>query len=264
MVFGRAYPLHLLREIETRVWLLAVESEAQIKSDGDLSLTTSSNEPGTGKSSNIIESTACLIAKMDSHINAMRIKSTESNDTREVSHTHQKIPQLTDDNISNSSNGGTKAKKRAKAFLSSKRLIVDVEKNIDSEESSISLSFRKDLHLQDENLKLDSSFSRWEERVGPVELERAVLSLLEFGQVTAAKQLQQKLSPGQIPSEFVLVDAALKFAAMSTPNSSVSMSMLDDELSSIIQSYNLVNDSYIVYPLQVWNFFCLVIIIIFV
>ncbi|KAL8125295.1 hypothetical protein AgCh_012832 [Apium graveolens] len=247
-----AYPLQLLREIETRVWLLAVESEAQIKSDGDFSLTTSSNEPGTGKSSNIIECTACLIAKMDSHINAMRIKSTESNDTREISHTHQKIPQLTDDNISNSLNGGMKAKKRAKAFLSSKRHIADVvEKNINSEESSIPLNFHKDMHLQDENLKLGSSFSRWEERVGPAELERAVLSLLEFGQVTAAKQLQQKLSPGEIPAEFILVDAALKFAAMSTPNSSVSMSMLDDELNLIIQSYNLVNDPYIVYPLQV-------------
>lgn len=248
-----AYPLHLLREIETRVWLLAVESEAQIKSDGDFSLSTSSNEPGSGKSSNIIECTACLIAKMDSHINAIRIKSTESNDTREISHTHQKIPQLTDDNISNSSNGGMKAKKRAKAFLSSKRQILDVlEKNTDSEESSISLDFRKDLHLQDENLKLDSSFSRWEERVGPAELERAVLSLLEFGQITAAKQLQQKLSPGQIPSEFVLVDAALKLAAISTPSTSVSMSMLDDELSSIIQSHKLLNDDpYIVYPLQV-------------
>lgn len=256
MVFGRAYPLHLLREIETRVWLLAVESEAQTKSDGDFSLTTGSNEPGTGKTSNIIECTACLIAKMDSHINAMRIKSTEGNDTREISQTHQKNPQLTDDNISNNSNGGMKAKKRAKAFLSSKRQIVDmVEKNTGSEESSISLNFHKDLHLQDENLKLDSSFSRWEERVGPAELERAVLSLLEFGQVTAAKQLQQKLSPGQIPSEFVLVDAALKLAAISTPSSSVSMSMLDDELSLIMQSYNLVNDLYIVYPLQVWDLF---------
>lgn len=254
--------MHLLREIETRVWLLAVESEAQIKSDGDFSLTNCSNEPSTGKSSNIIECTACLIAKMDNHINAMRIKSTDSNDTREASHTH---PQPTTDyNISNSSNGGMKAKKRAKAYLSSKRQVVDmVEKNFDSEERFISLNFQKDRHLQDENLKLDSSFLRWEERVGPAELERAVLSLLEFGQITAAKQLQQKLSPGQIPSEFVLVDVALKVAAISTPSSEVSLSMLDDELSSIIQSYNLVNDRYIIYPLQVWiQYFSLLIIVV--
>ncbi|XP_063949090.1 uncharacterized protein LOC108222676 isoform X2 [Daucus carota subsp. sativus] len=247
-----AYPLHLLREIETRVWLLAVESEAHIKSDGDFSLTSCISEPGTGKSSNIIECTACLIAKMDNHISAMRIKSTDSIDTREISHTHQKIPQLTNDNNLHGSNGGMKIKKKAKAFLSSKRQIVDVvEKNINSEESSTSLDSQKDLHLPDENLRMDVSSSRWEERVGPAELERAVLSLLEFGQITAAKQLQQKLSPGKIPSEFVLVDTALKLAVLSTPNSEVSMSMLDDELSSVIQSYNLVNDRYMVYPLQV-------------
>ncbi|CAB4268974.1 unnamed protein product [Prunus armeniaca] len=44
---------------------------------------------------------------------------------------------------------------------------------------------------------------------------KAVLSLLEFGQIAAAKQLQHKLSPVKVPSEFVLVDAALKLAAMS-------------------------------------------------
>ena len=40
--FIRVYPMHLLREIETRVWLLAVESEAQAKSDRDFTTTTSS------------------------------------------------------------------------------------------------------------------------------------------------------------------------------------------------------------------------------
>lgn len=248
----RAYPLHLLREIETRVWLLAVESEAQIKSDGDFSLSSFSQELGTGKSSNIIDRTANVVAKMDTHINAMKIKSTERNDTRESSNTHYKIPQLMDGSISTTSGGSTKAKRRAKAYLSSRRPIVDtVDKNPDSEDGSLPLNFRNDLHLQDENLKMDSSFSRWEERVGPAELERAVLSLLEFGQITAAKQLQHKLSPGIIPSEFVLVDAALKLAAISTPSSEVSISMLDDEVYSVIQSYNLMNNCHMVDPLQV-------------
>ncbi|XP_071710839.1 uncharacterized protein [Rutidosis leptorrhynchoides] len=73
---------------------------------------------------------------------------------------------------------------------------------------------------------MDLSNSIWEERIGPAELERAVLSLLEFGQISAARQLQHKLSPSHFPSKFVLVDAALKLAAISTPSNKVVVSML--------------------------------------
>ena len=103
------------------------------------------------------------------------------------------------------------------------------EKCTDSEDGFAALNFRNDLHLQDENLRIEASFSRWEESVGPEELERAVLSLLEFGQISAAKQLQNKLSPGHIPPEFVLVDAGLKLAAISTPSNEVHISMLDED-----------------------------------
>ncbi|KAL7230412.1 hypothetical protein ACSBR2_008822 [Camellia fascicularis] len=246
------YPLHLLREIETRVWLLAVESEAQVKSEGDFTLANSSREPGTGKSSNIIDRTASIITKMDNHINAMRTKTSERNDARENNQTHHKISQVVDSSFSTSMGGNAKAKRRAKGLAPSRRPLMDTtEKIIDSEDGVAALYFRNDLHLQDENFRIESSFSRWEERVGPEELERAVLSLLEFGQITAAKQLQNKLSPAHIPPEFVLVDAALKLAVISTPCNKVSISMLDEEVRSIIQSYNILIDHHVVEPLEV-------------
>ncbi|KAH7860687.1 hypothetical protein Vadar_016791 [Vaccinium darrowii] len=242
------YPLHLLREIETRVWLLAVESEAQVKGEGDFTL-TSSSVPGSGKSSNIIDRTASIITKMDNHMNAVRIKTSERNDTRENNQTQHKIPQVTDAVFSTTA----KTKRRAKGLAPSRRPLMDtIEKNTDSDDGFAAFSNRNDLHLQDENFKVDSSFSRWEERVGPEELERAVLSLLEFGQISAAKQLQYKLSPGHIPPEFVLVNAALKLAAISTPsNNGVSRSLLDEEVRSVIQSYNILVNNHAVDPLEV-------------
>ncbi|XP_058186031.1 uncharacterized protein LOC131303262 isoform X4 [Rhododendron vialii] len=241
------YPLHLLREIETRVWLLAVESEAQVKGEGDFTL-TSSTIPGSGKSSNIIDRTASIITKMDNHMNAARIKTSERNEARENNLTHHKISQVVDAGFSNT----TKTKRRAKGIAPSRRPFMDtIEKSTDADDGFAAVGNRNDLHLQDENFKIDSSFSRWEERVGPEELERAVLSLLEFGQISAAKQLQNKLSPGHIPPEFVLVDTALKLAAISTPSNGVSRSMLDEEVRSVIQSYNILIDNHVVDPLEV-------------
>ncbi|KAA8530957.1 hypothetical protein F0562_005676 [Nyssa sinensis] len=246
------YPLHLLREIETRVWLLAVKSEAQLKSEGDFTSASSSREPGTGKGSNIIDRTASIITKMDNHINTVRIRTAERNDARENNQTHHKIPQVVDPSFSTISGGSSKSKRRAKGTVPSRRPLMDtLDKSTDSDDCSGPLSFRNDLHLQDENFRIEASFSRWEERVGPAELERAVLSLLEFGQITAAKQLQHKLSPAHIPSEFVLVNAALKLADISTPSSEVSISLLHEEVRSIIESYNILTNDHLVNPLQV-------------
>lgn len=239
--------MHLLREIETRVWLLAVESEAQVKSEGDFSLTSSTRE----NTSNIIDRTANIITKMDNHINAVRNRLAEKHDTRENNQANYKN-QVLDASSSTTSGGSTKAKRRAKGYVPSRRQLVDsVDKSTEPEDSSVPLNFRNDSQLQDESLTMEMSFTKWEERVGPAELERAVLSLLEFGQITAAKQLQHKLSPAHVPSEFVLVDVALKLAAISTPNREVSISMLDEEVRSVIQSYNIVTNQYFIYPLQV-------------
>lgn len=246
------YPLHLLREIETRVWLLAVESEAQVKGEGNFTLSSSRQDPVIGNSSSVIDRTANIIAKMDNHINNMRSRTAEKNDLRENNSTHHKNPHVSDSGFSTTTGGYTKTKRRAKGFVPSRRSLMDtVDKSTDPEDGSSSLYCKNDLQLQDENIKLEVCFSRWEERVEPADLERAVLSLLEFGQITAAKQLQHKLSPEHIPSEFTLVDAALKLAAISTPSIEVSTSMLDVELVSVIQSSNILPIQHSVDPLQI-------------
>ncbi|KAL6583192.1 hypothetical protein OROMI_005270 [Orobanche minor] len=234
------YPLHLLREIETRVWLLAVESEAQVKNEDEDSSIYPTRELGAGKGLNLIDLTACIIKKMDNRINALRLK----ND-RENNQTHVRTNQTDDSSFS-----GTKAKRRVKGFGSSRKPLFDaVDKKFESE--SILLNLRDDSLSLDESFKLDSSLSRWEERVGPAELERAVLSLLDFGQITAARQLQNKLSPDNTPSEFLLVDAALMLAALSTPSNKVFVSMLDHEVCSVLKSYNLLTDGRVIDPLKV-------------
>lgn len=244
----RVYPLNLLREIETKIWLLAVESEAELKNERDLNISGPSRESISRNSSSIIDSTASMISKIDKHINMMKNKNMDRHEVRENSQTLHKS-QVLDAGLSTAGGGNTKAKRRTKGSMLLRRPLVDsIDMNTNPEDGYISSNFKND--SQDENLKMDTSFSGWEERVGPAEVDRAVLSLLEFGQITAAKQLQQKLSPGEVPSEFLLVDASFKLAAISTPNREVSMSMLDEDLCSVILSYSIPVDQYL-NPLQV-------------
>ncbi|KAK4264830.1 hypothetical protein QN277_025955 [Acacia crassicarpa] len=239
-------PLHLLREIETKVWLLAVESETQMKNEGDFNIST--RDTVNKNDTNIIDRTATIIAKMDNHINTMRnrtVEKYESKENNQISYKNQTVD-------SGFLIGNSKTKRRAKGYLPSRRQPLEsLDKSADTDDGSGPLSFKNELQLQEENLKVEMFFSRWEERVGAAELERAVLSLLEFGQITAAKQLQYKLSPGQMPSEFRLVDATLKLAAISTPPCNVSMSMLDEEVLSVLQSYDIVGDQHNIDPQQI-------------
>ncbi|RDY05619.1 hypothetical protein CR513_10515, partial [Mucuna pruriens] len=245
-------PLQLLREIETKVWLLAVESETQVKSEGDFHFTFSTRESGIKNDSSIIDRTASIIAKMDNHINTMRSRIVEKYESRENNQIPHKNQVMDAAGLSTTFGGNTKAKRRAKGYMASRRPPLDsADKSADTDDGSSTTSFKNDLQLPEENVKVEMSFSRWEERVGEAELERAVLSLLEFGQIAAAKQLQYKFSPGQIPSEFRLVDAALKLAAISTPPSNVSAPLLDEEVRSVMQSYGILNDKNYVDPLQV-------------
>lgn len=221
-----------------------------MKSEGDFILTTSIRDPIAKNSSNIIDRTASIITKMDNHVNTIRNRTIEKHDMREINQVHSKN-QL-DASYSTTASGNTKAKRRAKGYVSLRRPLLDpADKTVDSDEVYSSLNSKNDMQLQDENIKMETSFSRWEERVGPAELERAVLSLLEFGQIAAAKQLQHKLSPQLIPSQFILVDAALKFAAISTPSGLVSVSVLDEDVRSVLQSHGILTDQHQVEPMQV-------------
>lgn len=245
--FSRAYPLHLIREIETKVWLLAVESEAHIKDEGDFNLSSSSRDPIMKNSSSIIDRTASLITKMDNHVGTFKNRTVEKHDLRENNQAHNKNFVL-DTSFPMTTGGSTKSKRRTKGYGPLRRPPLDaVEKHTDLHDGS---NVRSDLQSQDENIKMEMSFSRWEERVGLAEPESAVLSLLEFGQIAAAKQLQHKLSPDKIPYEFVVVDAALKLAGMSS-SKKVSLSMLDEEVRSVMQSYNILNEQHQVDPVQV-------------
>ncbi|XP_068653693.1 uncharacterized protein [Aristolochia californica] len=250
------YPLHLLREIETRVWLLAVESEAQAKTEGDFTVPAHMPHVIDGNNANIIEQTASVIGKMDNHLNLMRVQATERGDSSNGTHLRHS---LAPDANSPSTTGGSssKMKRRAKGYLTSRRSVPDTERTSEQDSMSSSpLSFRNNdelLRNQEENVKVEASVSGWEERVGPAEIERAVLSLLEFGQVTAAKQLHYKLSPTHVPSEFLLVDAALKLASTLSPRKigEVSLSMFDLELCSVLESHGILNEHQMREPLQV-------------
>ncbi|GMH24506.1 hypothetical protein Nepgr_026349 [Nepenthes gracilis] len=244
------YPLNLLREIETKVWLLAVESEAQVKNERDFNLTSTVQDWMPGNGSNIVDRTATIVTKMDNHISAMKIRTSEKFEIKENNLMHLRSSQTWDTGIV-SAMGSTKAKRRAKAYGPTKRSVLEsVDKSSDLEDGcSPPLYSRND--LQDESFKIETSFSRWEDTIGPGELERAVLSLLEFGQITAAKQLHHKLSPGRVPFEFKIADAALKLAELSTPIHCIPLSFLDEDLRSEIQSYNVLTDGLLVDPLQV-------------
>ena len=258
-LFFRVYPLHLLREIETRVWLLAVEAEAQLKTEGNMTSPNLSQNPVGGNSTSIIDQTANIVTKMDNHINAMRARATERNDVRESNQTNPRHGQVIDVLTPATAGGSTKMKRRARSYVPSRRPQTDsVDKTSDPDDSSTVLSVRNSdelfgsSQLQEENVRIEASFSGWEERVGSAELERAVLSLLEFGQISAAKQLQQKLSPAHVPSEFAVVDAALNLAAaVSSGSSELSVPVLDSDVLSVIQSNNMLSDNQITDPLQV-------------
>ncbi|KAL5060174.1 hypothetical protein RYX36_031778 [Vicia faba] len=108
--------LQLLREIETKVWLLAVESETQVKSEGDFNLTFSTRESAIRNDSSIIDRTASIIAKMDNHINTMRNRTVEKYESRENNQMPHKN-QVVDAGLSTTFGGNTNPKRRAKGYV---------------------------------------------------------------------------------------------------------------------------------------------------
>lgn len=245
------YPLHLLREIETRVWLLAVESEAQSKSDGPYISPNSIQNMAAGNNASIIERTANIITKMDAHINAMRLKAPDRNGTRESNFSHGRHMYFGDSHASVTTTNSTRTKRRSKTYMQIRRPSDATENNNDSDDNltsphNIRSSGEVSKNMQmEENMKIEASVSGWEEKVRPAEVERAVLSLLEFGQITAAGQLQLKLSHACIPPQLLLVDAALKVAALSSScsNGKINEEELEPDVLSIVQSLPLIRDN---------------------
>ncbi|GLJ32063.1 hypothetical protein SUGI_0645700 [Cryptomeria japonica] len=264
------YPLHLLREIETRVWLLAVESEVEIKNGKGIFQVSfipnvssrSSQENIMGNNVSVIDHTANIIAKMDSHLNAIRERFGDQIDEKELSKVQSRSPQIPDASLPSGPTSSSKLKRRNKGHVHPKRTLVDNTEKIQSETEdnlpSSTALLRSNEHgevfpLLEENIKLEATVAGWEEKVGVAELERSVLALLEVGQIAAAKQLQQKLSPTHVPSELLLVEEALKVAEISNPNiqGSISLSMAEPSAFALLQSLNLIEDINIATPLQV-------------
>ncbi|XP_078164792.1 spatacsin carboxy-terminus protein isoform X3 [Carex rostrata] len=212
------YPLHLLREIETRVWLLAVESETQSNPENEPTSPSSVQNLSVKTSLSFIEQTAKVVSKMDSHINATHTQVSErsSGIFRE------------NNNTLSSASAGSRTKRKGKPYHPLRHTINENFETSDEINSS-------------EGTNLGVAISGWEERVGQVEMERAVLSLLEFGQITAAKQLQHKLSPTQVPEELNLIDSVLKLAKFASSNGGgeISLSVLDEAVRSVLRSLDL-------------------------
>uniref|UniRef100_A0A453E862 Uncharacterized protein n=1 Tax=Aegilops tauschii subsp. strangulata TaxID=200361 RepID=A0A453E862_AEGTS len=242
------YPLHLLREIETRVWLLAVESETHSKADGESSVVSQS--PAIGNSTSIIEQTADVITKIDSSMSLPSMKAAERNGMRDNNLSHHQHLQLFEYNSEATTTNNARAKRRGKTNLPLRRGVTDnVESSTNDSDDNSKVFFRSKIGEQARNLlseeefaKMEASLSGWEQHVRPADMEKAVLSLLEFGQITAAKQLQQKLSPSYVPEELVLVDVALR-VANNGGDGEINLLSFDTEALSILQSLQIASGS---------------------
>lgn len=261
------YPLHLLREIETRVWLLAVESEAEMKNGKAIFqipnvYLRSNQDCNIGNNASVIDHTASIIAIMDSHLNIIRARSTDQIDNKEISKSDNRNPHIVDISSTNVSGGGSKPKRRNRGHVLHKRAPLDSAERGQSDTEDNLLSsispIRSNEHggvfpSFEENIKIEAALAGWEERVGAAELERAVLSLLEVGQIAAAKQLQHKLSPTHVPSELLLIEEALKVAEISNPNMNgyVTLPMTECPAFALLQSLNVTENINMMTPLEV-------------
>ncbi|XP_078441670.1 spatacsin carboxy-terminus protein isoform X2 [Wolffia australiana] len=224
------YPLHLLREMESRIWLLALESESAATPFQDHVKT-----PG------IIEYTADIIAKMDYHVSTWQKEIQERNlGAREGEYSYAG---------SSGSGKSSWSKRRGKIFaLASPLSSMDnsLQKEADTIESFGTANNRKTpksflRQYQVDHVKVDGTFTEWDEQMTTLELETAVRSLLEYGQVAAARQLQLKISASSPPFELLLIDIALRLASMSQPTTGeeIHQVFLDSELESTIESCGL-------------------------
>lgn len=283
------YPIHLLHELEIRIWLLAVEAEVEMHngSDEDSVNISVGRNPSASSSMSPVDRTAETVAVVDLHMRNMslRRRTEHPSDTRDTSSSssrrghsssphkirrklkHSKHTSVVtdsdeialdtrlsgnlDDNFSSSPLGDIQSLKIPKGERS----------NISSPGSSndlVSLNQSEALersakHQQDGAILRSIQSGNWEERIEEGEVERAVLALIEVGQVVAAKQLQQKLSPGYVPLELLIVEDAKKIANISEPGADVSFmrGLLHPRVVEALSNANSVTTSLSGTPMQV-------------
>lgn len=295
------YPLHLLHELEIRIWLLAVEAEVEAQAGRDQEtvlmgrsfpsgvFSTTGLRTSDSASGNPVDRTAIAVAGVDSHLKRSNTKPqsdiTPDDNNRglarsrsiqigEVSSSRigstgrlkRRTKQLrrtqldaADDGTPSSPEDASRASlERRNSFQRDDRETLNrhhslpvVEGRIRDESSPVRSSL-----VEEEAQGADDETRGWEERVGEGEVERAVLALVEVGQVTAARQLQQKLAPGHVPLELLLVEGAQKIATLSLPTAkgSVVPAFLHPTVVECLRSMNLFESFSSVTPMQVRSF----------
>ena len=216
-----------------------------------------------GNSTSIIEQTADVITKIDNSMSLPSMRAAERNGMMDNNLSRHQHLQLFEYNSEPTTTNNTRAKRRGKTNLPLGRGVNDnFESSTNDSGDTSKIVHRSKIAEQARNLlseedfaKMEASLSGWEQHVRPADMEKAVLSLLEFGQITAAKQLQQKLSPSYVPEELVLVDVALRVADNDS-NGGISLLCFDTEALSILQSLELSISSNMIDPSQVWSFCC--------
>lgn len=273
-----SYPVQQLRELETKIWLLAVESQVQLQEDQRQKLAPAksamaasrSNQDVIGSSPihlDPINLTAKSVSIVDNHIKNSRGKSVEAS-SNERENGLQGRESINQDQSSPSVTAGamSKMKRKPRNYAQHKRAQVDkppkppveLEGNIEGGIIPVKKAEPKANNSPQEDSKEEAALASedqlyWEERVGEQELERAVLSLLEVGQVSAARQLQQKSAPVHLPIELLLVEAALNVAMLSTPTvkGCITPSSLHPSVIEHLLSSSLVDDISSATPFEV-------------
>lgn len=277
-LFRRSYPVQQLRELETKIWLLAVESQVQLQEDQRQKLAPAksamaasrSNQDVIGSSPihlDPINLTAKSVSIVDNHIKNSRGKSVEAS-SNERENGLQGRESINQDQSSPSVTAGamSKMKRKPRNYAQHKRAQVDkppkppveLEGNTEGGIIPVKKAEPKANNSPQEDSKEEAALASedqlyWEERVGEQELERAVLSLLEVGQVSAARQLQQKSAPVHLPIELLLVEAALNVAMLSTPTvkGCITPSSLHPSVIEHLLSSSLVDDISSATPFEV-------------
>lgn len=295
------YPLHLLHELEIRIWLLAVEAEVEAQAGRDQEtvllgrsfpsgvFSTTGLRNGEPASGNPVDRTAIAVAGVDSHLKRSNTRSqsdvsTEDNGrglarsrsiqigevssprTGSAGRLKRRTKQLRRTQMDNTDDGTPSSPEdssrnsldRRDSFNRSSnsgddRETLNRHHSLPVVEGRTKISPAKANRVEDDVSAADDETRGWEERVGEGEVERAVLALVEVGQVIAARQLQQKLAPGHVPLELILVEAAQKIATLSLPTAkgSVVPAFLHPTVVECLRSTNMFNSFASVTPMQV-------------
>jgi spatacsin len=232
-----------------------------LKADGECTPSAVTQNLAIGNTTSIIEQTADVITKIDNSMSLPSMRATERNGMMDNNLSGHQHLQLFEYNSEATTTNNTRAKRRGKTNLPLRRGVNDNSGSSTSDSGDNSKFFHhskideqaRNLLSEEEFAKMEASLSGWEQHVRPADMEKAVLSLLEFGQITAAKQLQQKLSPSYVPEELVLVDVALRVADNGS-NGDISLLCFDTEALSILQSLEIASRSNMIDPSQVWLF----------